>query len=312
MKKLPVQFKKNVVTKYAFDRLKVCRKCGAYTVLQHTRCEACGGNRPLVSFHAYSDTVCRRKFHTESALLLALGCLSVAAAGTIPQLLTALAVTLALPLFLWLLYRKALPRRQSIQLEKLVLREHKRIQEGLEKDIVSAVADAKEEQYKSAYEKLREVGVFLHNDRIKKGKISILNRFVLRSDMDLELESLIPSTFDKEFVSYLLEVSKVNPQLIKRKTLNYVDRYMVAIGQLEGGTDLLVNAAGAALRLKQYVDPYMELILTYLDQLPRERILRLCKLLSKREPGEWQLLYDRTKDIVKKKYDFDPEFKGVI
>ncbi|RAV20165.1 hypothetical protein [Paenibacillus contaminans] len=312
MKKLAVQFSKPALTKYTFDRLKLCRKCEIYTVLDNTHCQACGSQSPFVSFRDYSDTLCRRKFYTESALALALGCIAVVMASTIPQLLAAAGVTLALPLFLWLLYRKALPRRQSIQLEKLVLHEHKKILEGLEKDILSAIADANEEKFKPAYEKLREISVFLHNDNIKKVKIVILNRFVLRRDMNLELESLIPSDFDKDFVYYLLEVSKVNRQLMKSKTFDYIIRYRHAIAQMEDGTDLLVNAAGAALRLKQYVDRYMELILPHLDALPRERLLRLCKLLASRESGEWQELYARTKDVVKKKYDFDPEFKGVI
>lgn len=80
-----------------------------------------------------------------------------------------------------------------------------------------------------------------------------LNRFILRSDMELELTSLIPDRFDGDFVAYLLEVGRVKPQLIDRPTIQYVVKHREQIERLPHGSEVLTAAAAAALRIRSHL-----------------------------------------------------------
>jgi primosomal replication protein N len=309
--KIALQFRKSKKTRYTLERLKICKKCSHYSVLFEDRCQACGAESSYMSVPQYTSELNHKLFQVEILIAIAWFSLSLIVAGSVSELILALTVGAALSVFYFLLRKRYKPYIEEFRLQKLLDRHVPAIAKGLETDVADAVADIQNAAYKSAYEKLREIGRFLTNDRIKIRKIMCLNYFVIRKDMELELETVMPSFYNQDFVEYLWEVSKVNKQLIRQSVLDYVVTYRAQIEEHEHGKEILTNVAGAALRMKHYVETYQSLIMDYMEELPKERFLRLCKLLASSPESDWSELYSKCKESARIRFAFDPEFQGI-
>jgi hypothetical protein len=108
----------------------------------------------------------------------------------------------------------------------------------------------------------------------------------------------------------LYEVSKVSPDLIKRDVIEYAVRYREEMEALPGGKTVLAQVAAAALRVKAYVVQFQDVIADYIDELPRDRLLRLCRITAE-APDKFPALFSKARETVKLKYNFDPEFQGL-
>lgn len=272
------------------------------------KCGAEGMMHPLMPI---VQSIHRRNTVRDAMIAL---CISLAAfffAETVWQMSLAIAAGIALAVGCVLINKRYAPAVENRLLRQMLQTEHRAIREGLLLDIEDAAGDLKADDHKTAYEKLREIGYLITENQVKVLKLMCLRHFILRSDMDLELSTLIPTSFEPDFVHYLNDVLKISPQLVKRDALNYVVKRRGAIEALENGRETLVLAAGAALRVKSYVLEYEHLIADFIDELPRERLLRLCRLLQG-SYDEVPALYDKAKETVKLKYDFDPEFQGLL
>lgn len=310
-RKIPVQFRKFSKSAHLFQRLKYCKGCGNFSVLETEACPGCGKEDRQISAEAFARTLSRRTFQTRSVYLAAFLLLGVLAARNLWEIALASvggAAILALAFFLHRRYREDI---ESHRFHQLLEQENASIREGIGKDVDLAVADIKAENYKAAYEKLREIGLFFLDDRIKLRKIMCLNQFVLRKDMDLELDTLVPTHFDIDFVRYLQEVVKVNNLLVKKKTIDYAVRNRVLIEAMEGGRELLVGIAGAALRMKGYVKAHPRFIADFMGELPKERFLRLCRMVAE-NPAEWPELFVEVRETARMRYGFDPDVQGIL
>ncbi|TXK83789.1 hypothetical protein [Paenibacillus sp. N3.4] len=227
------------------------------------------------------------------------------------QMIASALASAALVIGYWLLSRRYSSAVENRLLHQMLMTENQAIREGLLLDIENAVNDLKLDDFKSAYEKLREIGYLITGNQVKVLKLMCLSHFILRSDMDLELATLIPTGFEPDFVRYLHEVSKISPQLVRRDVLDYVIKHRKAIEDFPDGRETLALIAGAALRVKGYVLQYHDFIADFIEAFPRNRLLRLCRLLQG-SYSEVPALYDQAKDKVKLKYDFDPEFQGLL
>ncbi|MDF2681181.1 MAG: hypothetical protein K0R47_2371 [Brevibacillus sp.] len=309
-KKTGVLFRKTRKTAYTFERLQACKHCHTYHVLWDTHCEECG--REYQPIRKLSALVTRRYVQTRFLLLALFVCLAVLFAKSLAQLLIAAGVGLLLfVLFFWI-QKKYGSYERDAQFLPFLTQEREAIKTALVHHLEDVGADVKAERFKDAYEKTREIGHFIHSDTIKIRKIMFLNHFILRKDMELELETLIPSTYDKDFVEYLREVVKVQPSLVKKSALDYVRRYKSYILLQENGEQLMGQMAGAALRMKPYVEQYQDLIIEFIDYIPRERLLRLAKMAHTHRHEGWELLYAATKKRVDTHFAFDPDFAGIL
>lgn len=309
--KIALQFRKSKKTRYALERLKICKKCNSYSVLFEDRCKACGTENSYMSVLEYTNELNHKLFQAEILIVIAWFSLSLIVASSVTELILAFTVGAALSVFYFLLRKRYKPYLEEFRLQKLLERHAPVIAKGLETDVADAVADIQNAAYKSAYEKLREIGRFLINDRIKIRKIMCLNYFVIRKDMELELETVLPTFYSQDFVEYLWEVSKVNKQLIRQSVLDYVMTYRAQIEELEHGKEILTNVTGAALRMTHYVETYQSLIMDYMEELPKERFLRLCKLLAASPESDWGELYNKCKESARIRFGFDPDFQGI-
>jgi len=309
--KSAVQFRKSKKSTYTFRRLKYCKKCGQYDVLFDSDCPYCHSKGSFESIENYAQMLNHRLDLSEKFLFASLLLASVVLAQDLTQLGLAFAAGAILLTLYRLMLRYYKPIIKSCRLQKIVQSHIPRIASGLETAINEAVADAKLDRYKDAYEKLREVGAFLNHDQIKLYRIACLNTFIIRKDMELELETLIPNGYYRDFVEYLYEVSKVNRQLIRQSILEYVVEHRDQIETLDHGKSIIANVLAASIRLKHFALAYRSLIADYIDLLPKDRFLRLCHLIASSPDSDWGELAGKCKEMTRIRYSFDPDFQGI-
>ncbi|GEC92994.1 MULTISPECIES: hypothetical protein [Brevibacillus] len=309
-KRIGVHFRKTRKTTHTYERIQACTRCHTYHVLWETHCETCG--RAYTPIRQVSHAVTRRYVQTRFLLLGLFVCLAVLSAETLLQLALAGGIGCVLFVLFFVMQKKYGIYERDVQFQHFLTKEQDTLKKSLLRHLEEVGNDVKEGHLKEAYEKTREIGHFIDSDTIKIRKIMFLNHYVLRKDMELELETLIPSMYDKDFMEYVREVIKVQPSLVKKSVLTYVRRYKNQILLLENGDQLIGQVAGAALRMKSYVDEYQDLIIEFIDFLPRERLLRLAKMVQTHKNEGWEQLYHSTKNRVDTHYAFDPDFKGIL
>lgn len=310
--KLAVQFRKSRPTVTAFERLKTCRRCGSYTTLLDDGCRACGAQGKLETVAAYAARRGRPVPWLESLGVIVIAALAVMAAGDSLQLAAAVLGGAVLLAALLLLHRRYKPFADSRRLHRTLVKHTDAIREGLQSDMEDAAGDLEAGRPKEAYEKLREIGLLLHSERVKSLKIACLSRFYLRKDMELELEQVIPSSFSEPFVLYMWEAVKVNKQLVRDSVLEYVMTYRYHIEALKDGKAIVTAVASAALRMKRYVRKYPHLFVEYIDELPIERFQRLCRLVADTPEEQRTRLYRECRERAETRYAHDPDFQGIF
>lgn len=294
-------------TKYAYEKLRCCKYCQKYTVLHEDKCTSCGksGLRPVLEKARHAA---KRAQYNDLLLALFLTLLAILFSQTLQLIaISAIAGTLLISL-LYFVQRQALDSRISIELSKLFQRERGEIAAGLFRNLETA---ARHEEEGRSYEMMREIAVIVHNDHIRKLQIILLQSFVLRKDMELELEPLLLEDFDPELAAYIGELTKIKRELIKDKAFQYVIKYEQQILAMEYGEDILTGVAGAATRLKRYVLAYSEFIARYARNIPKDRFLRLYRMIAESPNLDWEILAAETARIYKEKYQWDADFQQI-
>ncbi|WP_066065324.1 hypothetical protein [Neobacillus soli] len=306
MAKQAVRFSKKKRTKYRFQKLKMCKKCQRYSVLKDDTCPKCGTT--FVGMEALVKSIFKSRLLTEAIWILIIVSIGIVAAPTVRTLYYSLISGLVFVVSYVVLTSIFIKSEYFIHLKKLLRVDLKKIAIGIQYDSELAKKDVKEDRLAPAYEKLREIGDFLYSDQMKIRRVMVLNDISLRSDMELELETLIPSSYDKDFVKYALEVLKINRTLITKKCIGYFINHRDAI-VIDFGINSLLTVAGMTLRMKLYILEFSEFIEEFLDYFPKERVLRLCSILHANPEMEWGSLEEKTNRLVAMKYHYDPDFK---
>jgi len=304
-KKRPVTFRPFKAPRYAYDKLRICRHCGQYTALGEERCTKCG-KASLVTVEQQAASIAGRKMHTRLLFILLLTLASVYFGNSIGQMMLCGAGGILLIGLLYYTQRKVRQNENLRSLNELLGRGIGIIKEGLEINRQEAVSVLREDDV-LAYEKLRELSILLRGDRIARQRIALLHGFLLRKDMDLELEQLLLKDFEPLLAEYIGEIAKVRPDLIKDRTLRYVKNYEEDIRHMNNGMTILTGVAGAAVRMKRYALLYSSMIGRYVQDLPKDRFMRLSKLITANPHEPWNGLDHRVADIREEKYRWDPE-----
>lgn len=286
-KKLAVTFKPYERTPYAYDKLRVCRRCGSYTVLSPDVCPSCG-RRALSDVPAAARRETRRSMQSELLFAALLTLLAMFFAGSMPWIGISTAAGVLLTALLGFAQYRAFEPQLRIRTDRLFARDRDRIRHGLIQDIRAAEARLDTEPAR-AYEMLREVNTLLRNDPIRGLQAELLQTFVLRRDMDLLVEPLLMDGFSPHLAGYIGEVARLNRELIKESSIRYCLRYEPQIRSLPRGEEILASVAGAAVRMKRYIELYPEFIRRYAHKLPEDRLERLREALSQ-HPGSLEPL----------------------
>jgi hypothetical protein len=308
--KIAAHFRPSRASAHSYQRLKQCKSCGNYSSLWIDRCLRCGAERRFLELPALVRTILRHRAQKEGLLIGAAALAALFLARSMTEMAVSVLAGIAIIAAYYLLRRHYYPYLEKRTLHDLLVRDNRAIRDGLLLDIEDAAENMKTADYKLAYEKLREIGHLISGNQVNVLKIMCLNHFILRKDMELELSTLLPDVFDPDFIHYLYEVSKVSPDLIKRDVIEYAVRYREEMEALPGGKTVLAQVAAAALRVKAYVVQFQDVIADYIDELPRDRLLRLCRITAE-APDKFPVLFSKARETVKLKYNFDPEFQGL-
>ncbi|WP_335547451.1 hypothetical protein [Neobacillus drentensis] len=309
MTKQAIQFSKKKRSKYRFQKLKMCKKCHRYSVVNSEICPECGST--FIGIERLVQSIYKKCLFTEAIKILLLVCIGIVAAPTVNSLYISFItgiLFLVSYVLLAAIYRKS---EYFNHLKKLLRVDLRKIREGIQFDSDLAEEDIKQEKMVSAYEKLREIGDFIYSDQVKLRRVMVLNATFLRRDMELELEPLIPSSYDKEFVKYALEVLKINRTLFTKKCIAYFFTHRAEIIR-DFGLNPLISVAGTVLRMKLYILEFSQFIEEFLEYLPRDRFLRLCNLIYSYPEVEWGSLKEQVQRLVEREYHYDPDFKQFV
>ncbi|AIQ56397.1 hypothetical protein [Paenibacillus borealis] len=304
-KKKPVTFRPFKAPRYSYEKLRICRRCGRYTALGEERCTRCG-RASLTPVEKQAVSIAGRKMHTRLLLILLLTLASVYFGQSLLQMALSGAGGIVIAGLVYYTQRKVRQNENLYALNELMGRNIFRIKEDLELNRQEAVSVLRENDV-LAYEKLREISILLRGDRISRQRVALLHGFQLRKDMSLELEQLLLKDFEPLLAEYIGEIAKVRPDLIKDRTLRYVKNYEVQILEMDKGLAILTVVAGAAVRLKRYALLYSGLIGRYVQELPKDRFLRLSRLIAANPYEPWNGLDAKVAEIRELKYRWDPE-----
>ncbi|WP_019635355.1 hypothetical protein [Paenibacillus fonticola] len=305
--------KKNIVlrppikTKYVYEKLRCCKNCHNYTALREEKCTTCG-KPALTSVQELAHKAAKRSLSSDLLLVLLLTLIAVVFSPTFQLIAISAASGIAMITLLLVVQRKALASRTSIELSKMFVRDRERITSGLVRNLEIAAAQENEAR---SYELMREVAVLIRNDHIRKVQILLLQSLVLRKDMDLELEPLLLADFDPELAAYIGELAKIKRELIKDRTFQYVIKYEQKIAAMEHGDDILAGVAGAAVRMKRYVLAYASFLARYARKLPKDRFLRLYRIVTENPDLNWGALKAEAARIYEEKYQWDADFQQI-
>ncbi|WP_099517539.1 hypothetical protein [Paenibacillus sp. BIHB 4019] len=308
MKKIPVQLNPYIKTRQAYEKLKICRSCGRFTILGDKICPSCGKSS-LIKLEKKASSLQRRGFVKETILILALVAAGIFFSESTLQTSLCAAGGVTALILLWMLRRNTSAERRSYQLGKLLQRESFKLVDGLRLDREAAIEVFHNDEKQQAYEMLREIGTLVRTDQIKVEQILLLQSFVLRNDMDLMLEPLLLDHFNPDLVQYIGELTKLKRGLLKEKAFRYALIHEAQILRMKDGEQILVGIAGAAVRLKRYVILYPHLVMRYARKLPKDRFLRLYNVIRHNPQHNWGALGTEVFEIYNEKYKWDTQFQ---
>lgn len=307
-KKKPLILRPYHKTRYAYEKLRICKHCRFFTVLWEDRCANCG-REALIPVMQQARIQAKRSMQNERLIALLITLAAVLFSQTLLQIILCLAGGILLTGLLWWFQRKMIESETRRQLERLLRSSQRRIIEGIYTNLTTASAAIKDDE-QLGYEILREMATIVHNDRIRLQQIMLLQSFALRKDMDLTLEPLMISDFEPALAEYIGELAKIKRELIKHKAIRYVLRYEREILDMKNGVRIMALVAGAAVRMKTYVDAYPDFILRYVRHLPKDRFLRLYRLVRRNPDQTWNGLRNEVSALYNEKYRWDPEFQN--
>ncbi|WP_091012805.1 hypothetical protein [Paenibacillus amylolyticus] len=266
-------------TTYAYEKLQVCRRCGQYTCLWEDECTACGRGI-LISVQAKATSRVKRRISRDLFITLLFGTAATYFGETIDQTMAAASVSLLLLALLIFMQKRSFEVEQQRELKRTLQQDEELIRQGINRNW-ALVAEARKQDEALAYEMLREIGSLVYNDRIRLQQVALLQSFVLRSDMDLQLKPLLLHSFERLLAEYIGEIARLKPDLIREDAIRYIATYEVNILQLHNGIQILTAVAAAAVRKSKYIELFPSLITRYARFMPKDRFMRLYHTIER-------------------------------
>lgn len=307
-KKLPVLLNPYIKTRFPYNKLKICRRCDNFTVLGESECPVCR-KFALQNVENRAASILQRSMWRSRLIVLLIMTVGLVMSESTMQTILFAAGSLLLLALLWTTQRRSTPALLLSQLEKLFQKEAYTLFAGLVNDREMAIQVFHSGDKPLAFEMLREIGALVHTDQLRVEQILLLQSFVLRKDMDLMLDPLLMNHFNPDLVEYIGEIAKIRRDLIKENTFRYVMLHEAQILRMEHGESILVSVTGAAVRMKRYISLYPYLIMRYARKLPKDRFLRLYRIIQNSPSSSSSSLYEEVMGIYNEKYKWDEDFQ---
>jgi hypothetical protein len=306
MTRVPVKLSPFAIPETSTSHLYVCKNCGIYTLLPEEYCTHCSNVKGYYSMEQFISKKFRLRSQSNFFLLLSLLFIGlIFTFDLVAFTLLGMIGLITISTFSFLQFKNRSSEKRHILLSQITSDKYK-ISRGLQlnKDYVEKKME--DGQFLEAYEILRQISLFWNDDSIKELKLKCLNHFVIRKDMPLEMDSIIPDSYSTEFIIYLESSVKVQRNLVNKNVIEYVINYEEEIKE-SFPKELFVLIAGAALRMKQYFIAYEAFIMNYVEDMSKERIIRLKNLLESIDTHDVQQSKDRVEDLIRTKNYGDQE-----
>lgn len=276
--KLIVTLKEIPVLPYEIDYLAYCKRCQTYT-LKHMNCIKCKETKE-VSIDQLIKRQVRRRLIIHFAGLVGMTLLMVGISHTIAIRLVGLGwMSLCMLCYLFI-YKKYQEQFFYKALRNYIYEHHKEIAKDLKLQFKKATTDIQNSKLVEAYERLRYLAKLIDNDEVRLFKLLCVRSFDLRSDMPLEMNTLLQQECNSFLIDYIYEVSKVRKDLIDEDTLLYIIEYKDKVLMKNKGKRIIASVLEASLRSKYLLQKYAKYMPGYLQYFPKTRLLRFCKLSS--------------------------------
>lgn len=298
-------------TRRVYDNLRICRKCQNYTILPGDACPDCG-KQALVPVIQQAGLRAKRKMVNEILFALLLTIIAVVVSKEMTEIIISIITGIVLMTALILVQRRMLAKETLRQLARLFKTNSNTIYEGTVRDQSTAVTAVRSGEDVEGYHMLRQAAVVVHNDRLRLAQLSLLQNFRLRSDMDLDLDSLIVQDFDPLLAEYIGEIAKIKREMVKDRAIRYVIANEPQILKLENGMNILVSVTSAAVRMKRYVTMYPGFIRRYARFLPKDRFLRLYRMINSDSAQKDSAMAIDLETIRQELYKGDSDFEPAI
>jgi hypothetical protein len=311
MTRIPVKLNPFAIPETSAAQLHVCKNCGIYTLLPDEYCTHCSNVKGYYTMDQFISKKFRLRFQSNLFLLLALLFIGlIFTFDLVAFTLLGIIGLIAIFSFSLIQYKGRSTEKKHLLLSQITSDKEKIIR-GMEKNKEYVENKMEDGLYLEAYEILRNISLFWNDDSIKQLKLKCLNHFIIRKDMPLEMDTVIPESYSTEFIIYLESAAKVQRNLVNKKVIEYVIYYEDEIKE-SFSNDLFVLVAGSALRMKQYFIAYETFIMNYVEDMTKERIIRLKKLLDSIDTHDVQESKERVDELIRTKYYGDQEVMALV
>lgn len=268
----------------AADYLTYCEKCATYSLLNNS-CPKCNDTN-LTHIRDIAQADVQRALRTRIIITAIVGVgFFIITPGIIFKLIV-LAVTAASIIAMIKFTQMKKTELVNFELKKILEEDMSQIKEDLGVGIQRALEDLQARDVEEAYNRLRYTSMVMDSEDIRIYKVMCLNTINLTSTMALETTSLLQDDYNEYLIDYIYEVSKMRKDLIDDSLINYVNTYKKEVLTRFNGHSILASVFACSLKSKFLFDKYLDDIIEYLEYMPKDRVLRACKLCGKLKDEE--------------------------
>ena len=308
--KLIVHFNEMPVLQYNIDYLTYCKRCRTYN-LGDKACVSCG-EKHEISIQLLALYAVRKRFVIRIMLII----LSFIGFALISPKLSLVCLEFLLSSLCigmnGCIYKKYKEDMLLKEIEAHVKSNGQKIKEDLRMQMQKAIQDVEEGNVVEAYDRFRYLAKLIDNDDIRTYKLICLRNFKLRSDMPLELNTLLQKEGNSFLVDYIYEVSKIRKDLIDDATLQYIIENKEQVLAKHKGNRIVASVLSGALKSKFLFIKYAYEMPGFIKYFSRERLLRLCKMSKEIKDVTLKInLLREVKDIVGEDKKFEVYLRGL-
>ena len=295
------------VLPYAMDYLTYCTHCSTYG-LGERKCSKCDKIENVSLDIIAEKTVHRHLVIRIGIALIAYALLYVLSINLLQLFFCTffLGLLIVANIFIYKKYKKQFIARE---LELHINANIDKIKQDLKNQLQAAINEVDQDNLDAAYDRLRYLSNLMDNEEIRTFKLICLRQFDLRSDMPLEMNSLLQKDCNTYLLDYIYEVSKVRKDLIDEDTILYMLEFKEQVLTKKKGPQMMASILEASLRSKYLLAKYAKYMLGYVRYFSKERLLRLCKMSHCIEDKVVRYaLIEEVKEIVGNDDDFTKYF----
>lgn len=274
--KMIVTFKELPVLSCAMDYLKYCNHCGTYGIGEKA-CAKCNRDEST-SIDKIAEKTVKKGLFTRVGITIIGYAVMYLLSMNVLQLLLATLFCIVLVVTQVAIYKKYKVYMVAEEMEKHINANIDGIRSDLKKQLKVAMKEVDEGELVAAYDRLRYLSKLMDNDEIRTFKLICLMNFDLRSDMPLEMNSILQADCNTYLIDYIYDVSKIRKDLIDEQTVMYILQYKEQVLARAKGKQIIASVLEACLRSKYMLGRYAKYMLGYIQYFSKERQLRFCKL----------------------------------